>query len=153
MQIAHINNHLRRPKGITELDPNAKPAENLLKRNFNADKPYKKCVTDITDEPYVNNLMTLGLIQIMNSAGGRCHDNAKCESMWSRMNVELFYDRYDTRKMTKEELKKLIWRYYMGYWNNRRICTANGGLPPILKEQQYYDSITNKDKQYDLYVI
>lgn len=48
------------------------------------------------------------------------------------------------RKMTKEELKKLVWRYYMSYWNNRRICTANGGLPPILKEQQYYDSITNK---------
>ncbi len=125
----------------------------MLKRNFKADKPYEKCVTDITDEPYVNNLMTLGLIQSMNSAGGRCHDNAKCESMWSRMKVELFYDRHDTRKMTKEELKKLIWRYYMGYWNNRRICTANGGLPPILKEHQYYDSITNKDKQYDLYVI
>ena len=217
MQIAHINNHLRKPKGITESDPNAKPAENLFKRNFKADKPYDKCVTDITEvpakdgklyvsglfdcyslrilglemrdnmkadlciqtiknaymlnpklkgckihsdrgrqytsEPYVNNLMALGLIQSMNSAGGRCHDNAKCESMWSRMKVELFYERYDTRKMTKEELKKLIWRYYMSYWNNRRICTANGGLPPILKEQQYYDSIANKDKQYDLYVI
>lgn len=40
----------------------------------------------------------------------------------------------------------------MSYWNNRRICTANGGLPPILKEQQYYDSIMNNDKQNDLCV-
>ena len=179
MQKVHINNHLRKPKGITEVDSNAKPAENLLKRNFKADKPYEKCVTDITEiyakdwklytsgvfdcyslrilglvmrdnmkadlciqtiknaymlnprlrgsrihsdrdrqyttEPYVNNLIALGLIQSMNSAGGRCHDNVKCESMWARMKEELFYNRYDTRKMTKEELKKLIWRYYMSY--------------------------------------
>ena len=49
MQKAHINNYLRKPKGITEVDSNAKPAENLLKRNFKADKPYEKCVTDITE--------------------------------------------------------------------------------------------------------
>ena len=24
----------------------------------------------------------------MNSAGGRCHDNARCESMWPRMKEE-----------------------------------------------------------------
>ncbi len=29
----------------------------------------------------------------------------------------------------------------MGYWNNRRICTANGGLPPILKREQYYATL------------
>ena len=26
-----------------------------------------------------------GIVQSMNSAGGRCHDNARCESMWARM--------------------------------------------------------------------
>ena len=57
----------------------------------------------------------------MNSAGGRCHDNARCESMWARMKTELLYDRYDTRQMTVEELKVLIWRYFLSYWNNRRI--------------------------------
>ena len=25
----------------------------------------------------------------MNSAGGRCHDNARCESMWARMKEDL----------------------------------------------------------------
>jgi transposase InsO family protein len=29
----------------------------------------------------------------MNSAGGRCHDNAKCESLWGRFKEELLYDK------------------------------------------------------------
>ena len=36
-----------------------------------------------------------GIRQSMNSDGGRCHDNARCESMWARMKSELFYDRLD----------------------------------------------------------
>ena len=51
------------------------------------------------------------------------------------------YDRYDTEKMTVTELKELIWRYYMRYWNNRRICSANDGLPPLVKRQQYDSSL------------
>jgi transposase InsO family protein len=82
-----------------------------------------------------------GIRQSMNSAGGRCHDNARCESMWARMKSELLYDRYDTEKMSTDELKTLIWRYFISYWNNRRICSANGGLPPIIKRQRYYDSL------------
>ena len=41
----------------------------------------------------------------MNSAGGRCHDNARCESMWARTKSELLYGRYDTEKMTTDELE------------------------------------------------
>ena len=77
----------------------------------------------------------------MNSAGGRCHDNAKCESMWARLKSELLYDRVNTEDLTVEELKVMIWRYFISYWNNRRICTANGGLPPMIKRQRYYDSL------------
>ncbi len=77
----------------------------------------------------------------MNSAGGRCHDNARCESMWARFKEELFYGRYDTTTLTVEQLKTLIWRYFISYWNNRRICSANGGLPPMIKRQQYYASL------------
>ena len=29
----------------------------------------------------------------------------------------------------------------MSYWANRRICTANGGLPPAVKRKHYYDVI------------
>lgn len=95
-----------------------------------------------TSEEYRKALKRYGIKQSMNRAGGRCHDNARCESMWARMKEELLYDRYDTKKMTMEELKSLIWRYFMSYWNNRRICTANGGLPPAEKRRRYELSLT-----------
>lgn len=87
-----------------------------------------------------NAIHKYGIQQSMNSAGGRCHDNARCESMWGRMKSELLYGRYDTEKMSTDELRTVIWRYFISYWNNRRICCANGGLPPRVKRQQYYDS-------------
>ncbi len=56
------------------------------------------------------------------------------------MKEELFYSRNDKpENYTKEELKIKLWRYYMSYWANRRICTSNGGLPPAVKRQRYYD--------------
>ena len=54
---------------------------------------------------------------------------------------ELLYGRYDTTKMTATEVKSLIWRYYESYWNNRRICSAIGGMPPKVKLDRYYDSL------------
>ena len=82
-----------------------------------------------------------GIIQSMNSSGGRCHDNAECESMWTRMKEELFYSHDDkSENYSMEELKTMIWRYFMCYWANRRICTANGGLPPAVKRTRYYES-------------
>ncbi len=57
------------------------------------------------------------------------------------MKEKLIYDRHDTEKMTIEELKTLIWRYFISYWNNRRICSANEELPPMVKRQRYYESL------------
>lgn len=195
----------RKPNGITKADRNARKSDDLLKRDFTAERPLEKCVTDITEIPaqdgklyvsaifdcydlcvlglamadnmrtelcistignafkafpsirgaiihsdrgsqytsasYRAELNCCGIVQSMNSDGGRCHDNARCEAMWARMKEELLYGRYDTKKMTIEELKTLIWRYFIIYWNNRRICSANGGLPPMLKRKQYYESL------------
>jgi len=52
----------------------------------------------------------------MNSAGGRCHDIARCESIWARMKNKLFnsHGRKNT-DYTIEQLKTMIWRYYMSY--------------------------------------
>ena len=58
-----------------------------------------------------------------------------------RMKEELIYGRHDAERMTVEELKTLIWRYFISYWNNRRICSANEGLPPMVKRQRYYESL------------
>ena len=97
--------------------------------------------TQYTSEEYRLELRRFNIVQSMNSDSGRCHDNARCESMWARMKTELLYGRYDTEQMTTEELKVIIWRYFMSYWNNRRICSANGGLPPMIKRRYYYDSL------------
>ena len=195
----------RKPNGITKADKKARKSEDLLRRDFTAEKPFEKCITDMTEikasngklyvsaifdcydlavlglamdtnmkavlckqtlenaygaypmlrgailhsdrgtqytsELYRKTLQKCGIVQSMNSAGGRCHDNARCESMWARFKEELLYGRYDTTKMTVEQLKTLIWRYFISYWNNRRICSANGGLPPMVKRQRYYDSL------------
>lgn len=204
-EIGIIHHPRRRPNGITKADREARKSDDLLKRDFHADEPLTKCVTDITEikasdgklyvsaifdcfdsgviglamdtnmkaslcaqtlenaskaypnirgaiihsdrgnqytsEIYRKAICKYGIQQSMNSAGGRCHDNARCESMWARMKSELLYDRYNTEKMTTDELKTLIWRYFISYWNNRRICSGNGGLPPMVKRQQYYNSL------------
>ena len=195
----------RKPNGITRADKETRKSDDLLRRNFDADKPLTKCVTDITEvkakdgklyvsavfdcydscvlglatdtnmraslcvqtlknahdachdlrgviihsdrgaqytsQEYRAAVSRYGILQSMNSAGGRCHDNARCESMWARMKDELLYGRYNTEKLTIDELKTLIWRFFIGYWNNRRICSRNGGLPPMVKRQKYYHSL------------
>ena len=85
-----------------------------------------------TSDLYRRAITRYGICQSMNSAGGRCHDNARCESMWARMKTELLYDRYDPEQLTVEQLKSLVWRYFMSYWNNRRICSDNGCMMWLL---------------------
>ena len=91
-----------------------------------------------TSDLYRRAITRYGIRQSTNSVGGRCHDNARCESMWARMKTELLYDRYDSKQLTVEQLKSLVWRYFMSYWNNRRICSANVGLPPMVKRSRFY---------------
>jgi transposase InsO family protein len=74
----------------------------------------------------------------MNSAGGRCQDNARCESLWARFKTEKIY-RMDTTQYTIEEMRGVIYRYFMSYWANRRINTAIGGVPPATKRALYYE--------------
>ncbi|MFQ8997742.1 DDE-type integrase/transposase/recombinase [Allofournierella massiliensis] len=80
-----------------------------------------------TSELYRSTLRKCEIIQSMNSAGGRCHDNARCESMWARLKTELLYDRYNSENLTVSELKSLIWRYFISYWNNHNP-TLNVGF-------------------------
>ena len=134
------------------MDTNMK-AELCVETVKNAVKSYPKLKGAIlhsdrgsqyTSEKYREALKHAGFVQSMNSAGGRCHDNARCESMWARMKEELFYSRNrKSEDYTVAELKTVIWRYYMSYWNNRRICSANGGLPPAVKRKRYYESLVS----------
>jgi hypothetical protein len=44
----------RKPNGITKSDREAQKSDDLLKRNFTADRPLIKTVTDITKIKYAN---------------------------------------------------------------------------------------------------
>ncbi len=196
------------PNGITEADKEAQKSDNLIQRDFTADKPCEKTITDITElkakdgklytsvifdcfdsaalsilmdtnmkaelcvetvqnavkaypnlkgailhsdrgsqytsEKFRKALAKAELVQSVNSAGGRCHDNARCESMWERMKEELFYSRKrKSENFTIEQLKTMVWRYFMSYWNNRRVCSANHGPPPMKKRRLYYELLNN----------
>lgn len=39
----------RKPNGITKADKEARKSDDLIKRDFTAEKPLKKCVTDMTE--------------------------------------------------------------------------------------------------------
>lgn len=131
-----MDTNMKSPLCVQTLENAAKAYPNIQGAIIHSDRG-----SQYTSQLYREAIHKYGIQQSMNSVGGRCHDNARCESMWARMKSELFYDRYNTEKMTIDELKTLIWRYFMSYWNNRRICSANGGIPPFIKRQQYYDSL------------
>jgi transposase InsO family protein len=195
-----------KPKGLTKADKDAQKSDNLLNRDFTAEAPNEKTVTDITEmeacdgklyisatfdcfdnaclsvamadhmrkelvvetvkqaamnydlrgaishsdrgsqytsEDYRSTLDNLGITQSMNSAAGRCHDNAMCESMWARAKHEITAC-YNTKKMTREQLKTLVIDYFLNYWNYRRICSAIGGMPPLIKRGAYYEMQADK---------
>ena len=96
-----------------------------------------------TSQLYREKIEEIGIIQSMNSDGGRCHDNARCESMWARLKEELFYScNHKSSDFRVDQLKAMIWRYFMSYWNNRRICSSNDGLPPRVKRDRYYAAVS-----------
>ena len=106
----------------------------------NANKSYpdiKGCIihsdrgSQYTSEEYRAAVKKYGIIQSMNSAGGRCHDNARCESMWARIKEELFYSREDKpENYTMKDLKTMIWRYYSNNVNITIHLLAHSHILP-----------------------
>ena len=81
----------------------------------------------------VKQISEYDILKSVNSIGGKCSNNARSQSMWTRFKAELLYECYDNSTITVEQLEVLIWRYFISYWNNRRICFANDGLPVMVK--------------------
>ena len=94
-----------------------------------------------TSDNYKNLCRQLKITQSHSLAKLSCYGNAKVESVFGRFKTEAIYNRYDTKNMSMEAVKRLVFRYFMGYWNNRRISSTNNGMPPKLKRQLYYESI------------
>lgn len=72
----------RKPNDVTRADRNARKSEDLLKRNFKAERPLEKCVTDITEIPakdgklYVSAIFDCYDLGVLGLAMG---DNMKAE--------------------------------------------------------------------------
>jgi putative transposase len=66
---------------------------------------------------------------VVNSVGskGDSYDNALAEAVNSLYKFELIYRRGPWRSVTDVELATLAW---VDWWNNRRVHSATGGLPP-----------------------
>lgn len=184
----------RRLRGITKATTEIQDRENLIKRDFSAETPYTKLLTDITEVPcsdgklYVSPIMDCcsgeilslemrdnmrkelcidtvkalcrqyklsesvilhsdrgsqytsdafrgelkkhGITQSL-SGTGHCFDNARMESFFATLKKEKLY-RIPTYRMTRNEVKTVIFRYVFAYYNTVRIYTGNRfGLPPV----------------------
>ena len=83
-RIGLVHHPKRRHNGITKADREARKSDDMLKRNFSAEKPLEKCVTDITERKakdgklYVSaifdcfDLTVLGLAMDDNMRAGLC---------------------------------------------------------------------------------
>ena len=188
--------HRRRtPRGTTKVTTGIQDRENLVKRDFKAEKPLRKLLSDITEiqcydgklylsavldcyngeilsiamdsnmkkelcirtvqelemqygkritgaifhsdrgsqytsEAFRNALRDAGLIQSL-SGTGHCFDNARMESFFATLKKEKIY-RISAYKLTREQVKSIVFRYIFVYYNRIRISSVNpGGLPPV----------------------
>ena len=186
----------RRPHGITKATPEIHGRENLVKRDFKAEKPLRKLLSDITEiqcydgklylsavfdcyngeilsiamdnnmkkelciktvkelelqygkkklsgaifhsdrgsqytsEAFKKALKEAGLIQSLSGAG-HCFDNARMESFFATLKKEKIY-RISAYKLTRDQVKSIIFRYIFVYYNRIRISSVNpGGLSPV----------------------
>jgi hypothetical protein len=40
-------------------------------------------------------------------------------------------------------VKSIVFRYFMGYWNNHRICHSIGGFTPVVKRKLFFEALAN----------
>ena len=185
----------RIPHGITKATTEIQDRENLIKRDFHADEPLKKVLSDITEiqcsdgklyvsavldcfngeilalsmddnmkkelciatvnqmkelygkrlvgtvfhsdrgsqytsEAFREALKGSEMIQSL-SGTGHCFDNARMESFFATLKKEKIY-RIAAYKLSREEVKTIIFRYVHIYYNRLRVYTSNPyGLPPV----------------------
>ncbi len=84
-----------------------------------------------TSDQYKKVLGDYYAIQSMSDVG-RCYDNARMESSFATLKKEKLYQ-INILRMKMDEVKTIVWRYVMVYYNRQRISTVNeGGLPPTM---------------------
>ena len=94
-----------------------------------------------TSDKYKEVLGRFRAIQSMSDVG-KCYDNSRMESFFATLKKEKIY-KFNTLKMKREEVKKIVWRYVMIYYNRQRITTVNeGGFPPTIYRNMTTDKLS-----------
>lgn len=92
-------------------------ADNVLKRNFTADGPNQKWLTEVSQIEIKELILRNHHIVQSMSRKGNCLDNAKMENFFGLMKKELLYvNDFEDIESFKKEL-----RNYIQYYNNTRI--------------------------------
>ena len=83
-----------------------------------------------TSEAFKTALREAGFVQSL-SGTGHCFDNARMESFFATLKKEKIY-RISAYKLTRDQVKSIIFRYIFVYYNRIRISSVNpGGLSPV----------------------
>ena len=83
-----------------------------------------------TSEAFRNALKDSGMVQSL-SGTGHCFDNARMESFFATLKKEKIY-RIAAYRLTRKEVKTIIFRYIFIYYNRIRVYTSNPyGLSPV----------------------
>ena len=117
--------HRRRTRrGTTKATIEIQDRENLIKRDFKAEKPLRKLLSDITEiqccdgKLYVSAVLDCYNGEILSAA------------MDSNMKKEKIY-RIPAYRLTRDQVRSIIFRYIFVYYNRIRISSFNpGGLSP-----------------------
>ena len=84
-----------------------------------------------TSYDFRKKISTCGMYQSL-SGTDHCYDNARMESFFATLKKEKLY-RIPTYRMTREQVKRVIFRYIFGYYNTLRVNSFNpNGLPPVV---------------------
>ena len=116
-QIHLIHKPKRKPNGITKADRKARKSDDLLKRDFTADAPLQKCVTDITEIPakdgklYVSaifdcyDLLPVGLAMADHMRAELCCETRNMRICDSRKSIVQSMNRAGRRCMIMRDVK------------------------------------------------
>ena len=89
-----------------------------------------------TSHAFRRTLVSSGIVQSLSSTA-HCYDNARMESFFATLKKEKLY-RIPTHRLTRNEVRTIIFRYIFGYYNTVRVTSFNpGGLPPVAYREQY----------------
>ena len=89
-----------------------------------------------TSGTFREELRNMGMIQSL-SGLHHCYDNARMESFFGTLKKEKLY-RIPTHRMTRDEVRTIIFRYVFGYYNTIRVTSFNPeGLPPVAYREMY----------------